>query len=70
MPLYRALNSPQMKSNHIDVQLAEKCGQLIGLLAILPDGEELNGMLVEDLKRRIEYIQKRKIQIINDLEKD
>jgi hypothetical protein len=59
-----------MKSNHIDLQLAEKCGQLIGLLAILPDGEELNGMLVEDLKRRIEYIQKRKIQIINDLEKD
>ena len=53
-----------------DLKLAEKCGQLIGLLAILPDGEELDGMLEEDLKRRIAYINKRKIEIINDLEKD
>lgn len=70
MPLYRALNSPQMKSSHIDLQLAEKCGKLIGLLSILPDGEELDGMLEKDLKRWIDYINKRKIDIINDLEKD
>ena len=69
MPQNRALNSPQM-SNHIDLKLAEKCGQLIGLLAILPDGEDLVSMLEEDLKRRITYINKRKIQIINELEKD
>jgi hypothetical protein len=59
-----------MKNSHIDLKLAEKCGQLIGLLAILPDGEELGRMLEEDLKHRIAYINKRKIQIINELEKD
>lgn len=69
MPQSRALNSLQM-SNHTDLKLAEKCGQLIGLLAILPDGEELDGMFEEDLKRRVAYINKRKIEIINDLEKD
>lgn len=68
MPQSRALNSPQMNS-HIDLKLAEKCGQLIGLLAILPDGEELDGMFEEDLKRRVAYINKRKKEIINDLEK-
>ena len=55
---------------HSDLKLAEKCGQLIGLLAILPDGEELGRMLEEDLKHRIAYINKRKIQIINELEKN
>jgi hypothetical protein len=55
---------------HSDLKLAEKCGQLIGLLAILPDGEDLGRMLEEDLKHRIAYINKRKIQIINELEKD
>jgi len=59
-----------MKNSHIDLKLAEKCGQLIGLLAILPDGEELGRMLEEDLKHRIAYINKRKKQIINELEKD
>ena len=67
MPLYRALNSPQMNS-HIDLKLAEKCGQLIGLLAILPDGEELDGIFEEDLKRRVAYINKRKIEIVKNLE--
>ena len=56
-------------NSHIDLKLAEKCGQLIGLLAILPDGEELVGMFEEDLKRRVAYINKRKKEIINDLEK-
>jgi hypothetical protein len=59
-----------MKSSHIDLKLAEKCGQLIGLLSILPDGEDLDGMLEEDLKRRIAYINKRKKEIIHDIEKD
>jgi hypothetical protein len=59
-----------MKNSHIDLQLAEKCGQLIGLLSILPDGEDLDGMLEEDLKRRIAYINKRKKEIIHDIEKD
>ena len=68
MPQNRALNSPQMNP-HSDLKLAEKCGQLIGLLAILPDGEELDGMFEEDLKRRVAYINKRKKEIINELEK-
>ena len=55
--------------HHTDVALAETCGKLIGLLAILPDGEELDGMFEEDLKRRIAYINKRKKEIINELEK-
>jgi len=59
-----------MKSSHIDLKLAEKCGKLIGLLSILPDGEDLDGMLEEDLKRRIAYINKRKKEIIHDIEKD
>ena len=59
-----------MKNSHIDLQLAEKCGQLIGLLSILPDGEDLDGMLEEDLKRRIAYINKRKKEILHDIEKD
>jgi hypothetical protein len=68
LPQNRALNSLQMNP-HSDLKLAEKCGQLIGLLAILPDGEELDGMFEEDLKRRVAYINKRKKEIINDLEK-
>ena len=43
-------------NNHTDVALAETCGKLIGLLSILPDGEELEQMLEEDVKRRVNYI--------------
>jgi hypothetical protein len=56
-------------NNHTDVALAEKCGQLIGLLAILPDWEELDGMFEEDIKRRVAYINKRKIEIIHEITK-
>jgi hypothetical protein len=55
--------------HHTDLKLAEKCGQLIGLLSILPDWEELDGMFEEDIKRRVNYINKRKKEIINELEK-
>ena len=56
-------------NQHSDVALAETCGKLIGLLSILPDGEELDGMFEEDLKRRVNYINKRKIEIIHEITK-
>jgi len=56
-------------NNHTDVALAETCGKLIGLLSILPDGEELERMLEEDVKRRVNYINKRKIEIIHEITK-
>lgn len=55
-------------NQHSDVALAETCGKLIGLLSILPDGEELEQMLEEDVKRRVNYINKRKIEIVKNLE--
>lgn len=56
-------------NQHSDVALAETCGKLIGLLSILPDGEELEQMLEEDVKRRVNYINKRKIEIIHEITK-
>jgi len=56
-------------SNHTDLALAETCGKLIGLLSILPEGEELEQMLEEDIKRRVNYINKRKIEIVHEITK-
>jgi len=56
-------------SNPTDLALAETCGKLIGLLSILPEGEELKQMLEEDVKRRVNYINKRKIEIVHEITK-
>lgn len=54
-------------SNHSDKLLAETCGKLIGLLSILPEGEELEQMFEEDIKRRVNYINQRKTEIVNEI---